>query len=319
MLRLPLWSLQAIGALLILTPPVTALIGLEKYDDLGLALVAILIYTTAGLASVVNYRDRIMPAWLAWVNLSVVVVVPLLVRASIDTPMISSHDSWYVSGIGALLAVTAIRGRPAVSWIGGSIRSLSVLVWGGLGAMFNSGLGGAIALVVAANALAYALARVEYETNTYLDRSIEIEAASAIESATRRERSRRLSETLQITYPILRKISAGQIDDDLRQEARLLEAELRDGIRGKDLISPDLKASIRAARLRNIDVTVLDEGGLESLDEQSRIEIRNRFAQELDQISTGRVIIRSPKGGSTRATFVASRPGTAKPDVFLKL
>ena len=64
---------------------------------------------------------------------------------------------------------------------------------------------------------------------------------------------------------------------------------------------------------------VLDEGGLEALTENAKSEIRQRFSSELEAISTGRVTIRAPRGGNTNATFVASRPGTAKPDVFLKL
>jgi ribosomal protein S3 len=117
----------------------------------------------------------------------------------------------------------------------------------------------------------------------------------------------------------LQKIAAGQLDEASKQEAKLLEAQLRDGIRGRELIDSKLQEAIRAARLRGIEVVVLDEGGLSSLAENSKVEIRQRFAAELDQISSGRVTIRAPRGGKTHATFVASRPGTAIPDVFLKL
>jgi hypothetical protein len=199
------------------------------------------------------------------------------------------------------------------------VLSLEVLVWGGTGALFNSGLAGAMSLIVAANVLSYALSRIESETQTYLDKAIEIEAAASIESATRIERSRRLTETLRVSYPLLQKIAAGQLNEDTKQEAKLLEAELRDGIRGRELIDADLKMAIRAARLRGVEVVVLDEGGLSSLAENSKVGIRQRFAAELDKISSGRVTIRSPRGGKINATFVASRPGTATPDVFLKL
>ena len=319
MFRLPLWSVQFVGALLVLNPPVTALIGFDRYDNWILAMLGIAIYTIVALFSVFYYRSRNMPSVLAWINLLVVVIVSQLVHAAIDEATVDSQTSWYVSGLGALLAVTAIRGQQAVSWIGASVLSLEVLVWGGTGALFNSGLAGAMSLVVAANVLSYALSRIESETQNYLDKAIEIEAAAAIESATRIERSRRLTETLRVSYPLLQKIAAGDLGDDTKQEAKLLEAELRDGIRGRELIDADLKSSIRAARLRGVEVVVLDEGGLTSLPENSKAEIRKKFASELDQISTGRVTIRAPRGGKTHATFVASRPGTATPDVFLKL
>jgi hypothetical protein len=303
----------------VLNPPVTALIGFDRYTNWVLAAAALHIYVIAALFSVFYYRTRSMPSLLAWINLSIVVIVPNLINQSVAFASIDSQSSWYVSGIGALLAVTAIRGHQVVSWIGSSILSLEVLVWGGTGALFNTGLAGALALVVAANALSYALARIETETQTFLDKAIELEAAATIESATRTERSRRLTETLQVSYPILEKIALGQLDQETKAAASLLEAELRDGIRGRELIDSTLKSAIRSARSRGVEVVVLDEGGLASLTEKVKSDIRKRFASELDEISSGRVTIRAPRGGKTNATFVASRAGTATPDVFLKL
>lgn len=313
MFRFPLWLVQVVGALLVLNPPVTALIGFNRYDNRMFALVAILIYVFVALFSVLYYRTREMPALLAWINLLVVVIVPPLIHEASDAVTVDSQTSWYVSGLGALLAVSAIRGQQAVSWIGASVLSLEVLVWGGTDALFNSGLGGALSLVVAANVLSYALTRIETETQTYLDKAIEIE------SSTRMERSRRLGETLRVSYPLLQKIAAGQLDEESRQEAKLLEAQLRDSIRGRELIDPKMQEAIRSARLRGIEVVVLDEGGLAALAENTKAELRQKLAAELDQISSGRVTIRAPRGGQINATFVASRPGTATPDVFLKL
>ena len=319
MFRLPLWFVQVIGALLVLNPPATAFIGFDRYDNWILALVAIIIYTVVALMSVFYYRTRNMPPLLAWINLLVIFIVPQLVHESIDISRVDAQTSWYVSGIGALLAVTAIRGQQAVSWIGAAFLSLEVLVWGGTGALFNSGLAGAIGIVVAANVLSYALSRIEGETQNYLDKTIEIEAAAAIEAATRIERSRRLTQTLKVSYPLLKKIAAGKLNEEVKQESKLLEGELRDGIRGRELIDDNLKKAIRSARLRAVEVVVLDEGGLSSLSENAKSEIRQRLTAELEQISSGRVTIRAPRGGITSATFVASRPGTATPDVFLKL
>jgi hypothetical protein len=304
---------------LVLNPPVSALIGFNRYDNWVFASVAIFIYVVVALISVFYYINREMPALLAWVNLLVVVIVPQLIHEAIDVATVDSQTSWYVSGLGALLAVTAIRGQQAVSWIGAAVLSLEVLVWGGTETLFNSGLAGAMSLVVAANVLSFALTRIEIETQTYLDKAIEIEAAAAVESSTRLERSRRLTETLRVSYPLLQKIAAGELDEESRQEAKLLEAQLRDGIRGRELIDSKLQEAIRSARLRGVEVVVLDEGGMESLAGNSKVTLRQRLATELDQISSGRVTIRAPRGGKTTATFVASRPGTAKPDVFLKL
>jgi uncharacterized membrane protein len=50
--RLPLWLIQVVGALLVLNPPVTALIGFNRYDNWMYALLAILIYVFVALLSV---------------------------------------------------------------------------------------------------------------------------------------------------------------------------------------------------------------------------------------------------------------------------
>lgn len=319
MFRLPLWLIQLIGALLVLNPPMTALIGFDRYTNWALAAAALLIYLIPALFSVFYYRKRKMPTLLAWVNLSIAVIVPWSIHESIVEASVDSQSSWYVSGVGALLAVTAIRRHQVISWMGSSILALEVLIWGGAESLFNTGLAGALALVVAANALSYALARIEAETQIFLERAIEIEAEASIESTKRIERSRRLTETLSASYPLLRKIASGQIDQETKSEATLLEAELRDGIRGRELIDSKLKLAIRSARSRGVEVVVLDEGGLVSLTESAKSEIRQRFASELDGVASGRVTIRAPRGNKSNATFVASRPGTATPDVFLKL
>jgi hypothetical protein len=260
-----------------------------------------------------------MPIWLAVVNLLVAIAIPQLVQVAIDVTATGSQSSWYVTGVGALMAVTAIRGHAAISWVGMAIMALYVLTWGGIGSLFDTGLAGALALVVAAHAISYSLDRSEIETKQYLQKSIEIQALSAADSVTRQERSRRFSETLEVAYPLLKKISRGEINQESRLEAKMLEAQLRDAIRGRNLINEKLRASIYSARQRGIEVTVLDEGGLDSITNLARDQIRNRLATELDQVVEGRVTIRASRGSKTSTTFVASRPGTATPDVFLRL
>jgi hypothetical protein len=319
MTRLPLWSLLVVGALLVVNPALSAVLGFYEYDNPALAATAIAGYLLASLTSVFYYRSRMMPTWLAVVNLLVAIAIPQLVHVAIEVTATGSQSSWYVTGVGALMAVTAIRGHAAISWVGMAIMALYVLTWGGIGSLFDTGLAGALALVVAAHAISYSLDRSEIETKQYLQKSIEIQALSAADSVTRQERSRRLSETLEVAYPLLKKISRGEINQESRLEAKMLEAQLRDAIRGRNLINEKLRASIYSARQRGIEVTVLDEGGLDSITNLARDQIRNRLATELDQVVEGRVTIRASRGSKTSTTFVASRPGTATPDVFLRL
>jgi hypothetical protein len=56
-----------------------------------------------------------------------------------------------------------------------------------------------------------------------------------------------------------RPIASGDVSSAQRQEHRLLEAVLRDEIRGARLTVEPLASAVRAARARGIDVVLLDD------------------------------------------------------------
>jgi len=319
MIRLPRWFILLIATLLLLNPAATGLIGFSRYENETFALTALVIYIIAGLISILYYKSLRMPGWLAFVNLAVAIVVPQLINASLDISARGSHATWYVSGVATLMAINAIRQQKIIAWLGTTTLTIQVIWWGGLESIFVSGLGGAIALVAASHAISVGIEKSAKQAASYLELAKETEASSARESAIRLERSGRLKSTLQGALPILEKIASGEITEADRQEATLLEAELRDEIRGRTLISQSLKAAARQARARGVELAILDEGGLEGTPEKERDQIRDRLASELQKITEGRVTIRAPKAEKFRVTFVASRPGTAKPDVFLKI
>jgi hypothetical protein len=143
----------------------------------------------------------------------------------------------------------------------------------------------------------------------------------AATSAIRQQRKARSAQTLRRALPILQRISdaAGELTDADRQEARLLESELRDEIRGRNLISDRTRESIRSARLRGVEVTVLDEGGLDSVAESERQSLLKLVAEALDECQSGRVTLRSPSNDEYLVTMVCMRPGAAAPDMWLRL
>jgi hypothetical protein len=319
MTRLPRWLIIVIATLLLLQPVATGLIGFYRYSNEFFALSAFVLFLVAGLTSILYPGGIRIPFGLAIFNLSMAIAVPLLINNSLDVSARGSHATWYVSGIATLMAVTAIRQHKIIAWIGAIILTTEVIVWGGIDSIFVSGLAGAIALVAAAHAISVGLERSANQAESYLQLAKETEAGSARASAIRTERSARLKSTLEQALPILEEISDGQITESLRQEAKLLEAELRDEIRGRLLVSPRLKSAARQARSRGIDLAILDEGGLEDAPAKERDQIRDRIATELEKVIEGRVTIRAPKSSQYKVTFVASRAGTSKPDIFLKI
>jgi hypothetical protein len=281
--------------------------------------VALLLYLFVGLTGVFYFRELKMPIVLAIAITATSSIIAVLVSMNLEPSALGTPATWYVTAAATILAIAAVRQRMLWAWIGIAFLTVELLSWGGIEALFVSGLGGAIGLVSAAHAISVGLERSAKQTGEYLEKAKTTLAASAADSAIRQERSERIAATLRGVLPMLERIATGNFSDADRREATILEAELRDEIRGRMLISPRLKASVRAARSRGVEVVVLDEGGLVSISEQDRDSLRERLAEELDKINSGRVTIRSPQLADARATFVASRKGTAKPDVFLRL
>jgi hypothetical protein len=319
MIRLPRWFILLVAILFVLSPVVTGTIGSIRRGFEITTAIALVLYFLAGLASVLYSRQLRMPLPLVITSLITTIAVAQLVNLELDSSAFGTPSTWYVSGVATLMAISAVRQHKTIAWLGTIALTGQVLYWGGTDAIFNTGLGGAVALVATAHAISIGLGNSAKQTASYLEAAKLTESSSAAESVAREERSERITKTLRGALPMLEKIAEGELSEADRQEAIILEAELRDEIRGRMLINPKLKSSVRAARSRGVEVVLLDEGGLETVPETERERFRNRLADELDLIGSGRVTIRSLQSDKSRVTFVASRKGTAKPDVFLRL
>lgn len=319
MIRLPRWIISIVTILLLLNPVLTAVLGFYRYNNQGFVISALVLYFVGGLLSVLYYKQLRMPLPIALFNLALAVVVPLLVNLSLDATARGTQATWYVTGIATLMAINAVRQHKITAWIGFGVLTLQVISWGGFEVLFNAGIAGAFGLVAAAHAISVGLQKSALEASGYLELAKTTAAASAVETAIRAERSTRLTNTLQGAMPILKKIANGEIGEREREECRLLEADLRDEIRGRMLLNPRLKKAVWSARSRGVEVVLLDEGGLEGVSAETAEAYRDRLAEELEKIREGRVTIRAPHQDRHKVTFVASRAGTAKPDVWLQL
>lgn len=300
---------------------VLGFLNLDSYQFLGPAWLALLLYIAALSASVVFWRGILLPTWIAVFNLVVVVLLPLMITAAIGSLPATPYTTWHVAATGTLLAITAVRGHKVVAWVGISFMTLEVLVWGGLAILFNAGLIGAVLLVLAAQAASSALDESSLIAQKFRDQALETEAATVAKSAARVEREQRINSTLAGVLPQLEQIvhGEGKLTEQQRKVAILTEAELRDQIRGRSLVHPRITEQTRLARIRGVEVQLLDDGGLDQLDESDQQKILNRVASELSKISSGRVVIRSVAGEQWSLTMTAVRKGAEQPDLFLRL
>lgn len=300
---------------------VLGFLNVGNYENQQFVWLAIALYLLGLAGSIFIVGGLRLPTWAATYNLISAIMIPLVVNAAKTVGEPSPYTTWYVAAIGTLLAVTAVRGHPNIAWIGIVFLIAEVLTWNGFAALFNSGLVGALMLVLAAQAASRALADNEVLTRQYRERAVELEAQTVAKSAVRLERERRIKQTLVGVLPQLEAIaqSEGNLTDKQKSIAVLTEAELRDHIRGRNLSNPQLAEQIRRARERGVEVQLLDDGGIEDLPEQEAAELMERAARELEGITSGKVVIRSVEGEDWTLTMVAIQKGSEQPDLFLRL
>ncbi len=73
------------------------------------------------------------------------------------------------------------------------------------------------------------------------------------------ERRQQLVRIGRLAGPALQRIATGTVTLDERREHALLEADLRDQVRGRNLAAGELQAAIRSARVRGVEVDLLDD------------------------------------------------------------
>jgi hypothetical protein len=175
-------------------------------------------------------------------------------------------------------------------------------------------------LVFAGHAISKGIERAAKSAQKYTQQALEDETQLVVSKSAALERRNRLELALAGALPMLKIIESqnGKLTDSQKIEARLLEASLRDEIRGRELLNDDVRSAVRDARNRGIEVVILDEGGVDQLSPDDKKEILTKVCAAIKDVEQGRVTLRAPIGEAWRVTLVATRPGVAKPDIWLK-
>ncbi|MGF6886463.1 hypothetical protein ABIA39_004763 [Nocardia sp. GAS34] len=135
-------------------------------------------------------------------------------------------------------------------------------------------------------------------------------AAAATMAAADGERIRQLGRLDRVARPILERIADGAVLTGAeREQCRLLEAELRDGLRAPQLVTEELSSAARGARARGVEVVLLDDGGFADAPPGVRRCVIDSAATELDAANAGSVTVRVlPPGRRVLATVLAHAP-----------
>lgn len=321
MIRVSRIAISTIATLFGLYFAILGAFWVSSYNDPSIGVFALGIYSIAMIASISFYRGLKMPVLQASFNFAVAIAMPFILNPLVAGATHNTFATWYIGGLGVLLAATAVRGHRAIAWTAAFIAFVEVVAWGGVIAIFDSGLIGMALLVAAGQAISFGLERASLEAKALSDQALADAAASEATTVQRLERQARAKLALESSLPMLQRIVAasGNLTESERVEARLAEASLRDEIRGRELINDRVREAVRLARVRGVEVVMLDEGGLDDVDQDLRERILTDIANTIDGLNYGKVTVRAPAHEEWKVTIAATAPGSDGPVLWLKL
>lgn len=300
---------------------ILGLINLSTYRDQNLALFTIVIYFAGLFSTVLLKRGLSMHTWVANLNLIIAATISLVLVQLIPFESLEGYETWHVGGVGTLMALTAIRSHRLQAVLGMALMTALTIAWGGYTTIFTVGLIGSWIWLAVGIGSSYGIQSSSKAAEDFFEKSIETAKSTEASTAARAARQQRIDATLKGSLPMLTKIwtKNGLLSDAEKKKARLLEAKLRDEIRGRKLVSPKLVDAIEIARKRGVEVQLLDDGGLVGLSDEEINSLTDRIASEIAKVKSGKLVIRAVPGETWRVTVVALRKNSNSPDLFLRL
>ena len=219
---------------------------------------------------------------------------------------------WTFGMSAAILVFMCVRGRTLLAWIGLILMLLTAAVWGA-----TEGPGAAYALgvsvinagpVLMGTVFAYTirpLARSIYVLREQSTRRVARESATA---ALLEERDAQLDRLDALARPMLALLASGEaLRDEDRTKCALLEARLRDMLRAPALQDPAVVEAAQAARLRGVEVVMLDDKGMDDTPASVCHRVHRAVADCLDTVWTGSATVRVLPPGRTALVTVLLR------------
>lgn len=295
------------------------LIGLGVYSldrpiDTVPVIVALVLYAVATAVSLLPLPPTRMPIWMAAFNAGVVVVITLAVSANLHPNPVggNGYATWYVGAAGTLLAITATRRRFGFAWAGAAFLVLQTIAWTGPGALVSLGVVGSVAWVAIAHLISAGMSTASKDALRFALAEREATQWQAAQEAHVHERQFRLGQTSSMALGMLQQIesSGGDLTAEQRQECLHLEGAIRDEIRGRSLLSDDVRREVMRARRRGTTVTLLDEGGIDDLGAEQLERVHARLAEAIADTSADKVIARTvPDDPRVAVTVVGLHSG----------
>ncbi|MCW4354212.1 hypothetical protein ONR57_12970 [Hoyosella sp. YIM 151337] len=222
-----------------------------------------------------------------------------------------SSQLWFNVIMLAPLVFMCVRGAVVLAWIGMLTQIAVVIYWAmvtgqgiGVGLMWTPVN---VPPLLMATFFAYRVRPVARAIFALRAEANQRAAQQAAALAASEERHRALREVDALVRPMLERMASGtELTSNERAECLLLDAQLRDRIRGSTLVDEHVVKLATAARKRGVQVTLLDDGGLEGQPKRFAAIVRAELCMVLDRAGpAARVTARvHPPGRDVLATIL---------------
>ncbi|MFI6045769.1 hypothetical protein ACIA8C_29365 [Nocardia sp. NPDC051321] len=224
-----------------------------------------------------------------------------------------SKQVWTAFASSYVLAVLVLRGRLGAAWLGVGGVAVVIATVGVVNGLRGEVIAGSIvpiSTVAGVSLFAVIMRPTQRSLRLLREESTMRAAAEATMAAENGERDRQLARLDKVARPILERIADGvELTATEREQCRLLEAELRDGLRAPQLVTDELSSAARGARSRGVEVVLLDDGGFAGVPRWVRQQVIEAATKELDAANVGSVTVRVlPMGRRILATVLANAP-----------
>jgi hypothetical protein len=283
--------------------------------------VAGLVVFAAGFTLVaLPHPDPFPAVWIVGV-LTSSVLTNVLVLWNLPANGRPGYADWSFGAAAWLFFFLAFRGRIAAAWFGWVLIFLLTQIWsvtiGETPLQSINHVGRHAGTILIAMLFRGLLVRAAQRTAALHEERllrVAVEAASLTERREREAQGIRLRDEAK---PVLRQIAAGDyLEPEHQKRYRLLEATLRDVLRGGELVSRDVARAVEQARIRGVEVILMDDRNT-PLTEHDSMRLEAVLIEELSELDHGRLTARLVPAGRGALASVVSTSGDSRRRVDL--
>jgi len=302
---------------------ILGLANLHRVDSTAQTVAAMAICIAVIVIVSVSDAQRPLGIVAAWTATVGVLAIEVLVKSGLPVGSHPGYAAWHCGAIQMLLVTVAIRGRKGIAWFGIGVFAVVDFL---ASLEHQLTLNEALAMVVTpllwmgmATALSFILRRCARQITAFTEQEQSSARTLATQNARDLAENEWMRDLSRTARPMLERIAEGRIGPAEQELCVLLEAELRDQIRGRSLATPPVLQAARAARARGVRVDILDDRATD-LPEDLMSKATAQLLRALNRAEDGAVKCRAlPEGADVAITILAFSEDAKEEALFMEI